>query len=258
MARFAMPPGPYGTERVNGITITGGAANTKGAWTDVVASLSRDISGFYLAADGAVGQSGLNTSTLIDIGVGSTGDAVDDTLIADIPVGYSNQRSRVYFPLHVRKGERLAARIQGFQASETFPLDAFLCYAPPPPLWAGFARGENITPMNLSTSSPTYGNISSSGTEIVASTSRFYRAFNWWPACVGTGGNSNEQIVELRVGGSGSEQVIGRWSNRQTNTEIIEVMIGPLWLEYPTPAGSRLSVIKSGTGNLTGAFAGYW
>lgn len=258
MARFALPPGPYGTERILGITLTGGAANTKGAWVDLAASLSRDISGFYFRPTAVIGASGQNTSTLIDIGIGNTGDAVDSVLIENIPIGYANVRSRFYFPLHVRKAERLAARIQGFQATETAELEIFLCYAPPPPLWAGYSKGENITPMTLSTSSPTHGNISSSGTEIVASTSRFYRGFNWWAACVGTGGNSNEQIATLRVGGSGAEQDIAHWTVRQANTESIEAMVGPLWVEYPVPAGSRLSVIKSGAGNLTGAFAGYW
>lgn len=257
--RYAQSGGAQGadiTAEASPITITGGAANTKGAWADLVATTSRDVMGLGLFVTEAIFIANTDTSILMDIGIGNTGDAIDDILVPDVTVGYQQIFATIFFPIFVRKGERIAARIQGTQASETFVSRPWVEYAPPPPHWAGFHAGDQLTPMT--NSAPTMGNFTNNAfEEIIASTINPYRAFSFYPAIVTNSASNADHLIELGVGGSGSEQVIGRWA--------VETGANENFASYPmvryvcarVPAGSRLAVRKTGTTAVTGSFIGW-
>lgn len=102
-------------------TDPGGSANTKGAYTQLTASTSRDYQGFFLS----VGPNNLSTSSItlpkwaLDIAVGAAGSEI--VIMADQNLYSATTSSAVapvlpgalgYYPIFIPKGSRVAARAQ--------------------------------------------------------------------------------------------------------------------------------------------------
>lgn len=101
-----------------GTTVTAGSANTKGSWSQIVASTAHDYRELLVAADHFSNQG----RGLLDIGVGGSGSEV--VLIPDLHVnfGQQNQAGKGQYwnlPVSIPAGTRLAARTQCDQASAT-------------------------------------------------------------------------------------------------------------------------------------------
>lgn len=108
-----------------GTTITcAGSAHTKGAYSSgqLISSTEFDVYGIYLLW-GATFTSATVTDMLMDIGIGASGSEV--TIINNLQVGWS-ERNRLFLPLHIPKGTRIAARAQGIIASDTVEVGIFL------------------------------------------------------------------------------------------------------------------------------------
>lgn len=255
-ARSGAATGDSITAELSPITLTGGAANTKGAWTSLFASTPRDVMGLGFFVTEAIFTANTDTSILMDIGIGNTGDAIDAILVPNVTVGYQQVFVTFFFPIFVRKGERIAARIQGTQAAETFVSRPWIEYAPPPPHWAGFHQGDQLTAMT--DSGPTMGGFTNNAfEEIIASTANPYRAFSFYPAVVGNGASNLDQLIELGVGPGGSEQVIGTWAVETGANENFPSYPNIRYICAEVPTGSRLAVRKTGTAALTGSFIGW-
>ena len=257
--RFARSGGASGCEIVaeaSPITITGGAANTKGSWIDLFASATRDVMGIGLLVTTAQFVSNANTGIRLDIGIGNTGDAIDAILVPDATVGYQQVFNTFYFPIHVRKGERIAARLQGTIASETLDVRPWIEYAPPPPAWGGFTKGDMLTA--FTNTDPTMGNFTNNAyEEIIASTVAPYRGFSYFPAIVNNSASNISQTVEIGVGAAGAEQSLGIWEAETAATENIANWPSTRYIAADVPAGSRLAVRKNGAQALTGSFIGW-
>lgn len=104
-----------------GTRATGSAtANTKGAWSQVVASTTHDVYGFWLILNGSVIPA-TSTNMLLDIGVGGAGEEV--VLVPDLMVGWIGTATQatvqLWIPLFIPKGTRVSVRCQGQIASDT-------------------------------------------------------------------------------------------------------------------------------------------
>lgn len=102
------------TAASGGVTVTGsGTLNAKGSWSQIIASMSAP------AASILVSLQNLSTArALVDIGIGGAGSEV--VVIPDLFIsGKSTQQiiKTFTFPLRVRAGSRIAARLQGNIAS---------------------------------------------------------------------------------------------------------------------------------------------
>lgn len=104
-------------------TVVGsGTANTKGSWTEIVASTSVAADGLVLYI-GVTSSATTDTSALLDIGIGAAGSEV--TVVPNLQVGWRNsnagqgQRIEYVLPVSVPKGSRIAARVQGVQTSKS-------------------------------------------------------------------------------------------------------------------------------------------
>ena len=112
----ACESGGLDTANSRGTTLTAaGSANTKGSWTQLIASTAGEASGIVVHIQG----SGTNSADfLIDIGIGA---ATEEVLIPDIQ--WSNASAgtagSVVFPVHVPAGSRISARIASTTASGT-------------------------------------------------------------------------------------------------------------------------------------------
>lgn len=103
----------------NFATVTGGAANTKGAWSELIASTTREASLLQVSCYNTQ-VAATNTSMLLEIAIGAAGSEI--VLIPEFQVGYlvANARSATtwLFPITVPQGVRLSARCQGAIASD--------------------------------------------------------------------------------------------------------------------------------------------
>jgi len=91
-----------------------GATNTKGAWTQLVASTTNHIRYLACMADGPSSNTWTNADCLIDFGWGAA--ASEQVLIGDLPFKDVNQEygqfAIVGAPCNIPAGSRLAARFQ--------------------------------------------------------------------------------------------------------------------------------------------------
>ena len=99
-----------------GTTVTGGVANTKGAYSELIASTNSAVYGLMINVR-AVFTAATNTNMLLDIATGAAASEV--VKVADLLIGASTQGRAYFVPLSIASGERVSARLQGAIASDT-------------------------------------------------------------------------------------------------------------------------------------------
>lgn len=114
-----------------GVTVTNpGSANTKGAWTEMTASVPQALQGLVIAQQGAQSNNVSNGGILVDIAVGASGSEV--VVIPNIPL-QGNSAEVIWaltpatFAVSIPAGARIAAR---YQRANTAPLDLTILGVP--------------------------------------------------------------------------------------------------------------------------------
>lgn len=105
----------------------GGTANTKGAWTEIVAATPERIQEFSLCIGGNTNNAHIDATFLADIAVGGAGSEV--ILVENIYITESSAettRSPTHFPIEIPAGSRVAMRMQ---SSIIDPTDRVLSFA---------------------------------------------------------------------------------------------------------------------------------
>lgn len=93
----------------------GAVANTKGSWTPLVSSTTRNVRAFTIVFSTVTNISAIS-SLLVDIGIGASGS--EQVIIPNIPIGFNNGEDKItparYGPisLHIPAGSRISARAQ--------------------------------------------------------------------------------------------------------------------------------------------------
>jgi hypothetical protein len=219
-------------------------ANTKGSWSQLLASSSGNTSFIFISANN-IGSTGVNTATLLDIGTGASGS--ETAIIGDVAVGASSSfgagNSNVFgVPFKIASGTRVSARMQSVVAGgKTAFITAFLMdlgnYDTAPTsvdvIGADTANSKGIS----------FSGASGSWTEAIASTSRAYRAV----CCVLSSHNSDIAGItitwDVGIGASGSEVVFGNGRAAVGSNELLSNAIPYNYLfGRKIPAGSRLAV----------------
>lgn len=110
-------------------TITTGLANTKGSYSQLVASSAKDYIGFVLCVDNAANSGMPAFSFLIDIAIGGAGSeqAIVPNFYFD-PSGMDDVTLAFYFPINIPSGTRIAARAQASGASKTLGISLLGVY----------------------------------------------------------------------------------------------------------------------------------
>lgn len=231
--------------------------HTKGLWVELEASLTRDICGLTIATDTIIGVTGTDTSMLLDIGIGAA--ASESVVVSNVPVGFHATGIGTFLPIHISAGTRVAGRIQAAVTADIFTPLVVFHYADRPGMWVGYAVAETIG-VNTATSGPTTGDLTDNDwDEAVASTANSYRALT----CHITGPAGSVALgtitttVAVAVGGAGSEQILGTYVARTTTAELVPFVVGPPFIEVAVPAGSRLSIRKSTTTDMSAALIGW-
>ena len=110
------------TSTTNGQSVDSGATiNTKGAWSQVVASSTKAFAGFNLSVGSNLNSAQDNANFLIDIGVGGSGS---EEVIAENIYANTTSSERVlfdgsFFPVDIPEGSRIAIRSQSEESNAT-------------------------------------------------------------------------------------------------------------------------------------------
>lgn len=190
--------------------ITSGAANTKGSWTELIASTAFNATGIVVQI-----SHGAAVNYLIDIGIGAGGSEV--VLIPDIAVTPNTTgpsgHMRLLFPIALPAGTRIATRCQASTGSSLIRVSGYL-------LGGGFALPAplgRVTAYGISTSTSRGTNVDPGGTahtkgsyaELVASSANPIKALALTVGYVlQTSTNTGRWFLDLAIGAAGSEQVI--------------------------------------------------
>lgn len=110
-----------------GTSVTPGISNAEGSWTQLAtsANVAQDVSGFFLRiSDNAVATPTTSKNFLCDIGVDPAGGTSYTAVISDIVCGSAGPITAAgghsfYFPLRIKAGSSIAARIQGSHGTAT-------------------------------------------------------------------------------------------------------------------------------------------
>ncbi len=106
-----------------GTPVTPGPSNVEGSWTAIASSanIANDVYGFYLEVSG--GASSTNAKNqLLDIGVDPAGGTSYTAIISNLVIGASPLLTAAgnrehFFPMFIKSGSSVAARIQGSNAT---------------------------------------------------------------------------------------------------------------------------------------------
>ena len=218
------------------------AAHTKGAWTEIIASNAADTGALFIYPQNTY-QTGTNTATLLDIGIGAAGE---ETVVAgDIAIGGLNT-SFVGFscvaPIKLTNGTRVAARIQSIVTGGKTATVELQTLA-----WGDASTvPTSLDVLGTSTATSAGTQIFTSYTEIIASTPRQYEAIMVVPSYSNVSGTTVDVDLSVATGSAGNEIEVATYAARESTAEYVSNAENPSTITNVTiPAGTRLSVKTS-------------
>lgn len=196
-----------------GFVAAGSPANTKGSYTQIVASCPFDAAGFFLSFGGSNNTNVFDS--LVDVAVGGAGS--EQVILSNYLVsvsGFVAAKMSVFVPLKIAAGQRIAVRHQATTAGATLGIGIQI------------AAGDFFSDLTLGRAT-TYGadtsdsggtqvdpggiaNTKGAWAQIVASTTNPSR---YIIICVGSRANgvydaSSTSLMDIGVGAAASEQVL--------------------------------------------------
>ncbi len=227
-----------------GTTITAHATpHTKGSWVELVASAPFDVTMIGVCSNDGTSASGTDTSQLTDIGIGAT----EVVLIDNIPTGYSalyvaTGPGPAWFPVEIPSGTKISARMQAVITVDTVDIRLFMLGGSS---WSSTPVFQSVDTIGALTASSHGTALSTSITEIIASTAEDYKALGWGVDGGGDTTMGSGPIVEILVGAGAAEKtLIDGLQVTTAATERIEMTVLPqgiIPMEMNIPSGSRLS-----------------
>lgn len=227
---------PY-AESSAAVTVTSGAANTKGAWAQMIAATTDDAGYVRVTLNADIFVTATAVGALVDVGVGGAG--AERVVIADICFSSAGLGAMREFWLRIPAGSRVSLRMSCVTASKAVGfilgvgnMPHFLDTAEVCTTYGAVASPANGTVITPGGTVNTYG----VWTQIVASTTRPMTWMSWSMGQSVTASLLNTGKIELGYGPSGQEKAIvsGVWF-RQTGAE-----------EFNGPGGCVPAYLPSG------------
>lgn len=195
-----------------GTVVTSNAsANTKGTWTELLAATAYEANSFYIFLRGSTGS----YDVMYDIGIGAA--ASEQVVVPNLTFTAIALRvaAGVYIPLRVPKGSRISIRGQiSSGSSQTCALFTIYLIATSLLNGEGFSRAVNMganTADSGGTSVDPGGTINTKGSYSQLSAATVIE-IGWLVICItgqaNTATTTNVGLVDIAIGGAGSEQVI--------------------------------------------------
>jgi len=229
-----------------------GSANTKGSYTQLVASTPYDAQGLLVCLTTnavAAGQ-----SYLIDIAIGGAGS--EQVIIPNILVDPSGATGELgiaaYFPIPIPAGSRIAARQQNSTTTGALRVGVVLMAGG----FFGMPLGGRCSDLGTDTSTSggalidpgTSANTKGSYTQLVAATAHDIKLLGLAITDnKDTSRSSTTWLVDLAIGGAGSEQVVipNLLVSSVSSRNMRPAWIGPF--PFSIPSGSRVAVRAQST-----------
>lgn len=229
-------------------SLTTGAANTKGSWSQVIAATTSEINMIYLSLTAGTFASATNTSCLVDIGIGAAASEV--VIVPNIALGYRviTLNTCFYaFPVNIPLGSRVAVRGQGAEASKGIAVEMTFAQLPngrKAPTSIIDMGTDTATSKGVTVSNPGSNNTKGSWTQIIAATAEPFDALI--VGAQGAAGTaftaSGEGLVDIGYGASGAEvKLVENLKIQSSVSEQIHLIPHPLIIPCRLPAGTRLA-----------------
>lgn len=228
------------TASSDGTTITAsGSTNTKGSWTQLVASLGADCC--WVLIEIGTPNTGVR-KILVDIGVGAA--ASEQVVVSNLQVLTQSSGTgddiKFSFPLQIPAGSRVSARSQSATASAAVTVK-MTCFDGAFTMMEGVA---GLDMLGVSTATSVGTNVTPSATantkgsfaQLIASTARDYCGLVVVVGPAGTAGDI--YLVDIAIGAAASEQVIIPNVRMAFSTTITA---SPIYIPMAVPAGTRIS-----------------
>ena len=141
LSRFSFRVHNFGTNpgATPGTSVTPGISNAEGSWTEILSDtvVTQDCCGFYLRiSDNAVATPTTGKNFLCDIGTDPAGGTSYTAVISNIVCGSAGPITAggghaFFFPLNIKSGTAIAARIQGSHGTATASRVGICLYGQP-------------------------------------------------------------------------------------------------------------------------------
>ncbi len=238
----------YGVVTSAGTVLTGGAANTKGSYTQLVASTSADAVGIILQVNNR--SAGANEYS-VDVAVGGSGS--EQIIIPDFIMQNDHAAAdNVYFPILIPAGTRIAARCQSPSAGGTmtfaistvdgeFTANEGAGSVDTYGFLSSTTNGTLIDPGGVANTDGSWVQITASTTNDICGVVLGLDPGNLSGASSLTG----QMLMDIGIGGSGNEQVL--IPNLMVEHAISNGAINSTWPPYigpipvQIPSGTRIA-----------------
>lgn len=225
----------------------GGVAHMKGAWTEVISATTEPYTMVSLCIDSPTGSNTIDTSALLDIGVGAALSEV--VVVPNLPVGYISVGNNIVyrFPLYISKGSRVAIRTQAAVALQTVGVVFVFGQLPdkgPSPSRVVAMGVSTATSQGVAVSVPGATNTKGSWTEIIAATAEpFAGLLIGMQGASDTALGNHDCLLDIGIGAAGSEVVIlpDMAFRASTNEGFRQGVPGANYVRRHIPAGARLA-----------------
>ena len=234
--------------------VTGGTAHTKGSWVEVTNATTSPLNSLTVMLTAINYANGVDTSTLLDIGIGGAGSEV--VVVPNVGVGWANQYQSWTLPVSIPQGTRIAVRAQSTRTSQNISVwviptrNLNTRYRSPSALVDVCAN--TATSYGVALSVPGAVHTKGSWTQLTASCAQALQAIVICPqGAADTNQGGGTGLIDVAVGASGSEvTVVSNWPVAFTTAELLTPPAPNLW-PVNVPAGARIAA-RYQTGN-TGA-----
>ena len=237
------------TSGSNGTLVNGSAsANTKGAWTQLVASTGADASGFWIFA----GNTALANQVTADIGIGAAGS--EQVLAGNLQFSLTDHPTdAALVPLQIPAGTRVSVRLQSASASDSARVSIILMDASFDgqgyQTWDDYGYNP-ATSFGTTVDPGGTANTKGSYVALTSGTARDISAIAWMVDMNGNTPVGADMLLDIAIGAAGSEQIIvPNWNMKNAGSgstaAISPVYSGPIPVQIP--AGTRIAARAQST-----------
>lgn len=222
------------------------AANTVGAYTEIVSALAQDISGIFVQVTTATNVATTDSSTLINIAIGGAGAEV--VIIPNLGVGYkiTTNTTGMFIPVSIPLGTRVAFNAQSAIGGKTvgcrFTFITSRRKIRAVPTQIDTYGANTATSEGIAVTNPAGTNAKGAWTEITSGTTRPLQGlFISVQGAQSTAISSGNVLIDVAIGSAGNEIIISPDMYALTNASEAVDLILPSTIIRHIPAGTRIS-----------------
>ena len=229
-----------------GVLVTDGtSADTKGVWTEIIASTGFEYEEIRLAL--RTFSASTTARHFVDIGIGGSGS--EQVLVANIAFKWSGSALGVWtiiLPISVAKGSRLSLRTQSDAGTQPIRITGSGCSIAESQI-GGLGKAttygaDTANTNGVAVDPGTTANTKGSYAQITSSTSEDMKKMIVCVHHLHAASAASGYLMDIAIGGAGSEEIIVPDIALYTDAAIVGITPAFLHLDVDIPAGTRIAV----------------